>query len=1340
MAFAIQHAKQLLQAHRAVQDGEQPFGRLRSPFSSNDAFTYQEVNRVLGEVVDSDGPVGVINALLALGADVNFHMRQKRSKITRKQQDGQRSDLLLRATLRCQAETVNAIAAHADQENLDRALHHAIVRGDLDVVRALLNHGASPVHLHDDFQDAIFQDQVGLVGLLLSGHRLPCLACRSTGLRIAVKNRSLAIASLLLRYWADVNYDNAVALLRAVEISRPDLVSVLISGPVRPSPRSLDAAVGKAHDLMGKNDTQAERQIIETCLSAGAAGPSTTRLMTEGLIVAVQRGHTELLNAILRLRKPQGQYEAFALLEAIRAGQVTTLIKLLEFSPSPASLTVAASQAMKINDAQARYATAKLLIQAGATGACTADALVKTVQRLTSLSTPSEKAPAVAVSDKAVDEQLLRLLLDEGKADVDFGDGEALQSAVQWSYMPIAEAIVARRPSAESLGAALPWAMNISDQQQRQEMVTLLLRHEISPESAGKALVEAFKAETPDLPLIETLLTRASVNWSNGEVFINAIRNFHPDVFRMLLSQGISYKALFTATHEALRCPERSHRRAILGSLLGRLQLDHLNTALKHIILERETDISLASVLLDAGAEATYQDGVCIKNAACHLNISALRLLAEHSGPSESIFTHAFAAVINRGRQWIAFEHVEIVQLLLRHGASEPVVNKAMVDVVDHLACQDSELADVLLNIFFAAGAQADYENGKAVAIAAGRGDVSLLSRLLRHGATSTTATLALTTAIMAHHEEPLLLRIIEVFADQRTAVANVNKPLPGMPSSLLLCLKSYGHSVVLLDRLVSMAAGCDLESTVPHHVYPEDPISRDEGRAASATMEPVSVLMWALLQPAKMISSAVIAALIRHGADVSYTTPKTRVTPLLLAAQSGRCDVAELLLEAGAKISTRDVFGRSALFFASGLGDVNLVTLLLSRHPSNNDGSLHEASRSFHIPVIQLLLDAGNDPNHRSSRHQGRTPLGELALNGTIPSNITTAEAAIDLLSAAGASPLLKIHGKTTIFLALDNKANNLPMTRLLLDKLLHRTLNSQENVYQYGIYHHSPTMYVTKGLLQGTSSPALIQLLRDHGAEDHFYATLGEVQPPDARGLPEEFREYENERQARERRIQKAEDEHARYLRWERENEARGISRRAMPAGGREQNRNTSYSDSWAMANPPGAGAHTRQRHSEGGSKAGTRAQKSFADLRYQSRLQQQQQQQQQQSPPLPSLSLHERAKYQGNGLVNDQRHVSEAVLQISPALRQRGIMIDTSSVKHRSELEGTPTSPRARDGSAAGGGFMWAGRKLEVDHLYEYQHQRQHQQEWPVSPVAAVELEARDSRMEGVVSSMV
>ena len=137
----------------------------------------------------------------------------------------------------------------------------------------------------------------------------------------------------------------------------------------------------------------------------------------------------------------------------------------------------------------------------------------------------------------------------------------------------------------------------------------------------------------------------------------------------------------------------------------------------------------------------------------------------------------------------------------------------------------------------------------------------------------------------------------------------------------------------------------------------------------------------------------------------------------MLLAAQSGRLEIVRSLLESGAKISARDVLGRSALFFASRLGHVELAKLLLENKPCANDGSLHEASQGFHLQVMQMLIDNGHDANYRSAKHEGRTALGEMARNGAIR-DLTTAEEALEILYAADASPLFKVHGKTVIFL----------------------------------------------------------------------------------------------------------------------------------------------------------------------------------------------------------------------------------------------------------------------------------------------------------------------------------
>lgn len=255
-----------------------------------------------------------------------------------------------------------------------------------------------------------------------------------------------------------------------------------------------------------------------------------------------------------------------------------------------------------------------------------------------------------------------------------------------------------------------------------------------------------------------------------------------------------------------------------------------------------------------------------------------------------------------------------------------------------------------------------------------------------------------------------------------------------------------------------------------------------------------------------------------------------------MLAVKYGRVDMARILIGAGARVSAKDALGHSALFYAAGAGRAELVQLLLESKPVVNDGSLHEASREFHVEIMKLLLEAGHDANFRSIKHGGRTALGEIALNAGPPTDIAAAEEALEVLSTVDASPLLKVHGKTIIFLALDNQHNE-SIARLLLERMLYRTLNSQENTYQQGMLHYSPTMYIAKGILLGPPSETLLQLLKAHGCEDRFYATIEQTQPPDAVGLPEEIRDYERDRRARERQKRLVEEDHANTIRRERE-----------------------------------------------------------------------------------------------------------------------------------------------------------------------------------------------------------
>jgi len=64
-----------------------------------------------------------------------------------------------------------------------------------------------------------------------------------------------------------------------------------------------------------------------------------------------------------------------------------------------------------------------------------------------------------------------------------------------------------------------------------------------------------------------------------------------------------------------------------------------------------------------------------------------------------------------------------------------------------------------------------------------------------------------------------------------------------------------------------------------------------------------------------------------------------------MLAVSHGRCDLAELLLEAGADVNVQDEDGSTALMCASEHGHVELVKLLLNQ--ANCDANITDNVRS---------------------------------------------------------------------------------------------------------------------------------------------------------------------------------------------------------------------------------------------------------------------------------------------------------------------------------------------------------------------------------------------------------
>ena len=102
--------------------------------------------------------------------------------------------------------------------------------------------------------------------------------------------------------------------------------------------------------------------------------------------------------------------------------------------------------------------------------------------------------------------------------------------------------------------------------------------------------------------------------------------------------------------------------------------------------------------------------------------------------------------------------------------------------------------------------------------------------------------------------------------------------------------------------------------------------------------------------------------------------------TPLHSAVSSGRADVVETLLQAGADVSMANKGGRTALHYAASKGRFKIAQALISHGAKVNRKDkvrctpLHRAASTGHPELCELLIEEGADVD--ASDKTGQTPL----------------------------------------------------------------------------------------------------------------------------------------------------------------------------------------------------------------------------------------------------------------------------------------------------------------------------------------------------------------------------
>lgn len=121
-----------------------------------------------------------------------------------------------------------------------------------------------------------------------------------------------------------------------------------------------------------------------------------------------------------------------------------------------------------------------------------------------------------------------------------------------------------------------------------------------------------------------------------------------------------------------------------------------------------------------------------------------------------------------------------------------------------------------------------------------------------------------------------------------------------------------------------------------------------------------------------------VVNVLIEHGADTDLPIGGYKETPLILASGEGRIKTIKALLSAGADINIKSADGRTALIEAAGNGHTEVVNILLRAGAAVNikgpEGKTALMLAADDREVVEALLDKGAELEAKDDF--GRTPL----------------------------------------------------------------------------------------------------------------------------------------------------------------------------------------------------------------------------------------------------------------------------------------------------------------------------------------------------------------------------
>ncbi|KAM4058904.1 ankyrin repeats (3 copies) domain-containing protein [Hirsutella rhossiliensis] len=914
--------------------------------------------------------------------------------------------------------------------------------------------------------------------------------------RGSAETASLSTLKRLLASGADPNAYNAAALCHAVIAAKMQIVDILFNCGVPPSPPALGAALPH---VLRIPEPMERLTLAKKLVQAGASPLEINRALTHA--ISTYPTDISLLSA-LAAGADTSDGEALGLSASMESPQVMDLL-LARSKSSVEVRSSALAKVMGIKDRVARGKMGQSLLAAGVSTESTSSALL------------------IAARDG--DLMLGDVLIAHG-ASITSNDGQAIVEACRGGSVEVLGVLLKADAdtSMKTLLAGFQAATEVGSLGKRAVIFEHLLKRGVSGEAVDAQLESAARSGDDGQAVLNVLLASgADPNFNNGECVVLATRSAFVGSLDLLLGlshegrnrKRVSQLNLVRALKACWGLERDSRYRVVCSLVKAGLQVtEDLHTALNDAVNEEDPEERLIRLLLNHGASPSANGCKTLVDAARSMSPSSLALLLQRELSKEDItqaFSQAFAS--NNFDDWFTEVGIETAKLLLSRGVHAEALSCALVSIMKRSTPESRDFANPFFDLLMAHEPDVDYNDGELLQQAASMADVPWTAKLLECHPSAHALSVAFQCIFDTVLTQDGVLDLFKMFAEYQHGEVGIDVMigLPGSEPVLVRAIKQYPRSTAVLSTLLD--AGFYHDQATTCSIGPE------------MEEEEVTLLLWAIAQPQKRVSSAVIELLVERGAKVNAEASMSRSTPLMIAVQSKRPDLVKLLLLEGADVDALDSQGRTPLSMATNMGGdiaVQMMTSLLAAEPARDDGSLHNAARDLNYAAVKILVQSGHDPDFPSPLHGGRSALGEVCLRGSDAGEMTaekerTMQRVMAFLIGSNSDLTLESNGKSLLHLCFD-AADPVVTSRALLKSGMWKHVNKPFNHLVFEGYTYSPTMYISRALAPSNSNAELLSVLRASRATDVFYANEG-PQPDGAVGLPEDMEVQERARKAR-------------------------------------------------------------------------------------------------------------------------------------------------------------------------------------------------------------------------------